>query len=62
MALDFDDSDSLELGIALGVVLFKHIFHMGYGRNLQAEADCFYVGINPLALWNPTRSQRGAVP
>jgi hypothetical protein len=47
--LDFKDGDSLELGVAGSVSLFDLIW-TGYGRNLQAKADYFFVGANPLAF------------
>jgi hypothetical protein len=48
--LDFDDNKNLELGIAGSVTLIKDLFWVGYGRNLQAQADYFFIGINPIAL------------
>ena len=48
--LDFDDENDLEVGVAAGLTLFQDVLWVGYGRNLQADADYAYVGINPLAL------------
>jgi hypothetical protein len=48
--LDFEDESSLEIGIAGNLTLFNDLVWVGYGRNLQAEADYFYVGVNPLAI------------
>lgn len=48
--LDFDNNKSLEIGIAGSVTLIRDLFWVGYGRNLQAQADYFFVGINPIAL------------
>jgi hypothetical protein len=48
MALvDFEDKDNFELGLAATVSLFD-IFWTGYGRDLQARANYFSIGINPL--------------
>lgn len=48
--LDFNDKDDLEIGFAAGVSLFRNLLWTGYGRNLQAHANYFYVGLNPLLL------------
>lgn len=55
--LDFKDGDSLELGVAGTVSLFD-LFWTGYGRNLQAKADYFFVGANPLAFSRFFRPER----
>lgn len=52
----FDPERDFELGIAGTVTLFRDLFLVGYGRNLQARADYVFVGVNPLAvgsLWQP---------
>lgn len=48
--LDFSDKNDLEIGFAAGVSLFRNLLWTGYGRNLQARANYFYVGLNPLLL------------
>jgi ElaB/YqjD/DUF883 family membrane-anchored ribosome-binding protein len=48
--LDFDDDKGFELGVAGSLTLFRDILWVGYGRDLQAEADYFYLGVNPLVL------------
>ncbi len=48
--LDFKDGESLELGIAGGISILRDLAWIGYGRNLQARANYFYVGTNPLLL------------
>lgn len=48
--LNFDSNKNFELGIAGSVTLIRDMFWVGYGRNLQAQADYFFVGINPIAL------------
>ena len=50
MALDFNDDDSFEVGLALSVTMFKNLIHVSYGINLQTESDFFSVGINPLVV------------
>ena len=46
----FDPDKDFELGIAGTVTILRDLFFVGYGRNLQARADFFFVGVNPLAL------------
>lgn len=48
--LDFSDKNDLEIGFAAAVSLFRNLVWTGYGRNLQAHANYFYVGLNPLLL------------
>jgi hypothetical protein len=48
--LDFDDAHDFELGIGVGATVFRDIFSLGAGRNLQARRSYYYVGINPLAI------------
>lgn len=48
--LDFKDSANIEIGIGAGVSLLRDLLWTGYGRNLQARANYFYVGVNALAL------------
>ncbi|MEA2337570.1 MAG: hypothetical protein QOE82_1577 [Thermoanaerobaculia bacterium] len=48
--LDFSNSNTMELGIAGGISVFRDLAWVGYGRNLQAKANYFYVGTNPLLL------------
>jgi hypothetical protein len=48
--LDFKDGEAVELGIAGGVSILRDLAWVGYGRNLQARANYFYVGTNPLLL------------
>lgn len=48
--LNFDNNKNFELGIAGSLTLIRDLFWVGYGRNLQAQADYFFVGINPIAL------------
>ncbi len=48
--LDFDDVHDLELGVGLNLTLFQDLLWVGYGYNLQVDADYFYAGINPLVL------------
>ncbi len=54
--MDFDDDESLELGIGASASILLDLIWVGYGRNLQAESDYFYVGINPLTVVNLIRS------
>ncbi|HEY0159538.1 MAG TPA: hypothetical protein VGF28_19785 [Thermoanaerobaculia bacterium] len=56
--LDFEDANELELGISGGVSLFDLIW-TGYGRNLQAKANYFYVGMNPLYFARFLQRDRG---
>jgi hypothetical protein len=48
--LDFEDGRDLELGIGGSVTILRDFFFVGYGRDLQAEVNVFYIGVNPLAL------------
>lgn len=48
--LDFSDANTMELGFAGGISIFRDLAWVGYGRNLQAKANYFYVGTNPLLL------------
>jgi hypothetical protein len=48
--LDFEDDSDFELGIAASATFLRDLFWVGFGRNLQAKADYFFVGINPLIL------------
>lgn len=48
--LDFEDASDFELGLAANLSILGDLLWLGYGRNLQAEADFAYVGINPLTL------------
>jgi len=48
--LDFKDGEELELGFAGGISVLRDLAWVGYGRNLQAHANYFYVGTNPLLL------------
>lgn len=55
--LDYDPNRDFELGLAATGSLFGDFIHVGYGRNLQAGVDFFYIGFNPLVLgdlWNPS--------
>jgi cell division FtsZ-interacting protein ZapD len=56
--LDFEDANELELGVAAGVSLFDLVW-TGYGRNLQARANYFYVGVNPLYFARFFQKSRG---
>jgi hypothetical protein len=46
----FDPDRDFELGVGGVFSLFQDLLFVGYGRNLQAEANYFFVGVNPLAL------------
>jgi len=48
--LDFDDEHDMEIGVAVGVTFLHDLFWAGAGRNLQAQKNYYYLGINPLAL------------
>jgi|GEM_PF-3914850 len=48
--LDFSDTSTTEIGFAGGISIFRDLAWVGYGRNLQARANYFYVGTNPLLL------------
>ena len=48
--LHFDNNKNFELGIAGSLTLIRDLFWVGYGRDLQAQANYFFVGINPIAL------------
>ena len=48
--LDFSDTNTMEIGFAGGVSILRDLAWVGYGRNLQAKANYFYVGTNPLLL------------
>lgn len=47
--LDWQEDHDFEVGIGINVSLLQNLLWIGYGRNLQAETDYSYVGINPLA-------------
>jgi len=44
--LDFTDDQPIEIGLALSATFFRDMLWVGYGRNLQAKADYFYIGLN----------------
>lgn len=44
--LDFSDSQPIEIGLAVSATFFRDILWIGYGRNLQAKANYFYIGLN----------------
>ena len=48
--LDHDPRRDFELGLAATVSLFRDLVHVGYGRNLQAQAGFFYIGFTPRVL------------
>jgi hypothetical protein len=48
--LDFKDSETVEIGLGAGITLLRNMAWVGYGRNLQARANYFYVGTNPLGI------------
>ncbi len=48
--LDFQDSDNFEVGIAASATFLRELLWVGYGRNLQAKSEYFFVGINPITL------------
>ncbi len=48
--LDFVDNKDLELGVAGSATFLADLLWLGYGRNLQARMDYFYLGINPVTL------------
>jgi hypothetical protein len=50
LALDFNDNDSFEIGLAVSATILKKLIHISYGWNLQTESDFFAIGINPLVL------------
>ncbi len=59
--MDFSDTEDLEVGAGISLTLFKDLLWFGYGRDIQAEVDYAYVGVNPLLigdLW----SQNGISP
>jgi hypothetical protein len=57
--LDFSDAQSIEVGIAAGVSLARDLLWVGYGRNLQARANYFYLGVNPLLLGRMVANRSG---
>ncbi len=57
--LDFEDESGFELGVAANLSILAELIWVGYGRNLQAEADFFYVGVNPVALTGLMRRRGG---
>lgn len=48
--LDYQDDDDFELGLSLNVSVFRSLLWTGYGRNIQAETNFFYIGVNPLVI------------
>jgi hypothetical protein len=48
--LDFNDAQDVELGLAGTVAFVRNLVWVGYGRNLQAKANYFFIGTNPLEL------------
>ncbi len=63
--LDFEDGRDFELGIGGSLTILRDLLFFGYGRNLTAEVDFFYVGVNPLAIGQLFRQSRpgvGATP
>lgn len=56
--LDFNDDRRFEVGAALGVTLFNDQLWLGYGRNLNAGGDYFYLGFNPFSLSRLLRGGR----
>lgn len=58
--MDFVDDRDFELGVGAVATLLRDFLYAGYGRNLQAGADYFFVGLNPLAVDDLWSQQRGA--
>lgn len=48
--LDFVDDKDLEVGVAASATFLADLLWVGYGRNLQARMDYFYLGINPMVV------------
>jgi len=50
--LDFDSAQSLEVGMALALTIYKDFFEIGYGRNLTMREDpwYWYIGLNVVHL------------
>ncbi|MBI5708307.1 MAG: hypothetical protein HZC36_15090 [Armatimonadetes bacterium] len=48
--LDFNDDQRFELGIAASMTLLNDQIWIGYGRNLNAGANYFYLGFNPYTI------------
>lgn len=50
--LDFDSAQSLEVGMALALTIYKDFFEIGYGRNLTVREDpwYWYIGLNVVHL------------
>lgn len=50
--LDFDSAQSLEVGMALVLTIYKDFFEIGYGRNLTVREDpwYWYIGLNVVHL------------
>ncbi len=44
--LDFSDKQPVEIGLALSATFFRDMFWVGFGRNFQANANYFYIGLN----------------
>ena len=46
--LDFDEEESIELGIGMGLTIYKDFFEIGYGRNLTVHENpwYWYAGLN----------------
>lgn len=40
--LDFDEEQSLELGVGVALTIYKDFFEVGYGRNLTIREDPWY--------------------
>lgn len=58
--LDFDDAQSIEIGLGLAVTIYNDFFEIGYGLNLNVKEDpqYWYIGLNVLQL--PTFLTKGA--
>lgn len=48
--LDFNDDQRFELGVAASMTLLNGQVWVGYGRNLNAGANYFYLGFNPYTI------------
>jgi hypothetical protein len=50
MAMNFNDTDSFELGLGVSVTFLNDLLHVSYGWNVQTQSEFYSIGINPLVF------------
>jgi hypothetical protein len=50
MAMNFNDSDSFELGLGVSATFLRDLLHISYGRNIQTQSEANSIGISPLVF------------